>query len=130
MENDLFFQNRPSIIVLLFLKANLSIFAWGLIFVDENYLNETNFFWFKQNIVGPNKYLVESKKFLPSIKPFISLTIYHWINFFVLKKNWFESNKYLFHLKYFINCNLKWFPWINFLVFQSPRTISIISRYN
>ena len=26
-----------SIIILLFLKAKLSIFAWGLIFVDENY---------------------------------------------------------------------------------------------
>ena len=34
-----FFQNSPSIIILLFLKAKLSIFAWGLIFVDENYLN-------------------------------------------------------------------------------------------
>ena len=32
-------QNRHSIIILLFLKAKLSIFAWGLIFVDENYLN-------------------------------------------------------------------------------------------
>ena len=27
--------------------------------------NETKFFWFKQNIFGPNKYLFESNKFLP-----------------------------------------------------------------
>ena len=35
MENNLFFQISPSIIMLLFLKAKLFIFAWGLIFVDE-----------------------------------------------------------------------------------------------
>ena len=29
-------------IILLFLKAKLSIFAWGLIFVDENYLNKNS----------------------------------------------------------------------------------------
>ena len=84
-----------------FIFYYLSIFAWGLIFVQENYLNETKFFWFKQNIFGPNKYLFGSNKFLPSIKPFISLTKYHWISCFVLKKNEFESNKYLFRLKIF-----------------------------
>ena len=64
-------------------------------------LNETKFVWFKQNIFGPNKYLFESKKFLPCIKKIISLTIYQCINFFALKKHWFDSNKYLFGSKIF-----------------------------
>ena len=37
------FQNNPSIIILLFLKAKWSTFAWGLIFVDENYLNNSSY---------------------------------------------------------------------------------------
>ena len=90
------FQNSPSIIILLFLKAKLSIFAWGLLVDDENYLIETKYFWFKQNIFGPNKYLLESNKFLPSIKQFISLTIYHieLISLFWRKINLIQTNIY------------------------------------
>ena len=35
MENNLLFQISPSIIILLFSKAKLSIFTWGSIFVNE-----------------------------------------------------------------------------------------------
>ena len=40
----------------------LNDFLW---FKEMICLNETKFVWFKQNILGPNKYLFESNKFLP-----------------------------------------------------------------
>ena len=41
------FQNSPSIIILLFLKAKLSIFAWGLILRGSTTLSERKFLWYK-----------------------------------------------------------------------------------
>ena len=41
------FQNCSSIIILLFLKAKLSIFAWGLIFVDKLPYNS----WVKEGLI-------------------------------------------------------------------------------
>ena len=82
-ESYLFQITPPIVIILLFPKAKLSIFAWCLhsekifdwikkmiclkhfLWCKEMFcFNETKLAWFKQNIFGLNKYLFESNKFL------------------------------------------------------------------
>ena len=76
----------PSIIILLFLKSKLSIFAWGLIFVDELHW-ENSFFdiWSKEKFLELKKGLLIKENFL----------WFKEIDLFTLKKTFSNQQNFL-----------------------------------